>query len=202
MSSASVVSGPAGILISASGDDGEGNEGDDDEEEDEGEEIDSPDKDKVLRSALEATAVAPPSAGAQDWTFRAFDVGPTSMQLLGDYLCQPSTSHNTVIVNGLSGAVEFDAFSESARQLVAILRELTGGERAPCSLLIAGRTTAEWLQWLETPVSISAKTRVAEPSPSRLVDSGVLRNAPALKELLASKPHSIVAQFMEEVENV
>lgn len=180
----STISGPPGVLESSTGEDDENDEDDEEAEDDSA-------KQASVVSVLKAAAVAPPPSGAKDWTFRAFDIGPTSVHLLSETLRE--TEPRLVIVNGLSGAVEFDAFADSTRELVKVLRETTSGgddESSP-PLVIAGRTTAEWLRWVETP----AKPRAGEAPVRRLVDSQTLRSAPVLKDLLACRCHPLIARL-------
>ncbi|RLN87136.1 hypothetical protein BBJ28_00011153 [Nothophytophthora sp. Chile5] len=126
-------------------------------------------------------------------------------------------SERVVIVNGVCGAVEFREFSRATKQLLELLqknRELStlGGT----SVLIAGNSTARWLRRLEAeqfailpkdqlangndtalkehgPTIDKPSTDAAFKRPHKLVDSRVTRNAQALKQLLAAKPHPVLA---------
>ncbi|RLN49056.1 hypothetical protein BBJ28_00011462 [Nothophytophthora sp. Chile5] len=126
-------------------------------------------------------------------------------------------SERVIIVNGVCGAVEFREFSRATKQLLELLqknRELSSA--GGTSVLIAGNSTAHWLRRLEAEqLAILPKDQLAngndtalkEPGPAtdkssadaafkrphKLVDSRVTRNAQALKQLLAAKPHPVLA---------
>lgn len=200
LSTAYTLSGPAAILNAPSSDDAD-EDGDSDEPVD-------------RTAAIMAAAEQPPPTMlvGTEWTLRAFDIGPISTQLLSDFLSSTLVSTvdpsglsppHTVVVSGLSGAVEFDAFADSSRQLVTALRELRRANTdtaAAFELLVAGNTTAEWWQWLEATTKSAAQLESGTSQPivgsaMPLIDARVLRNAAALKQLLSAKPHPILTKL-------
>ncbi|KAG7380685.1 hypothetical protein PHYPSEUDO_006914 [Phytophthora pseudosyringae] len=156
-----------------------------------------------------------------EWTFRALDVGPIAMESLGDLLKQGtgsedhgiatdlSTQSRALIINGVCGAVEFHEFCAATKHLLAILRGYS-----PSQVFIAGSSTASWLRQLEIEqlnnVAAIEEKRDARMNSAanvnssiigltapvrKVIDDRTLRNARVLKQLVAAKPHPILASL-------
>ncbi|KAG4052157.1 hypothetical protein PC123_g12658 [Phytophthora cactorum] len=153
---------------------------------------------------------SPPAKFPYDWTFRALDVGPIAMETLAKILnqdCQEPTSDaltqsRAVLVNGVCGAVEFYEFSAATKQLLRILLDYS-----PHKVFLAGSSTASWVRQLEqlgnmvtgqekSDVGTNSNASVSLSAPAcvrKVVDDRAMRNARVLKQLIAAKPHPILA---------
>ncbi|KAL4172054.1 hypothetical protein KRP22_007228 [Phytophthora ramorum] len=120
------------------------------------------------------------------------------------------TQSRALIVNGVCGAVEFLEFCSGTKRLLAIIRDYNRSE-----VFIAGDSTASWLRQIEleqlnsTPngpeksaekIDLSDNTNVAGghpvlARPRKVVDDRAMRNARVLKQLLAAKPHPVLANL-------
>lgn len=137
-----VLTGNSSILMSkASGDDEEDDEnGDEDEAEHDKKESDPSNNDgvsiglvqvgdaQVENRELDASQLDNPTAFEFEWTFRAFDVGPLSMQILLKSLHQQQEQQqasgrreNRLILHGLFGLVECQEFDRATRKFVSFL---------------------------------------------------------------------------------
>ncbi|KAL3660441.1 hypothetical protein V7S43_014593 [Phytophthora oleae] len=165
---------------------------------------------------IDAEAVhKPPTARFEyEWTFRALDVGPIAMASLASLLRQNAGLKNqedgaanisrALIIHGVCGAVEFREFCVATKQLLQILQGYS-----PSDVFIAGSSTATWLRQLESDqlnnvasgekkdsdansTAVGAETAAL---PRKVVDDRTVRNARVLKQLVAAKPHAILASL-------
>lgn len=138
---------------------------------------------------LDASELDNPTMFEFEWTFRAFDVGPLSMQILFKTLQQQqqhvSQWEKCVILHGLFGVVECQDFDSATREFVSFLAgwssnsplevagELpvlsphldTSSTASQCQLpklLVSGEATLEWVQRFESDTRLKAKLRSPE----------------------------------------
>jgi 3-phosphoglycerate kinase len=162
----------------------------------------------------------PAAKFAFEWTFRALDVGPIAMGSLASLLSQETSrdgleeqglatsASRVLIVNGVCGAVDFFEYCAGTKQLLGILQGFS--QRG---VFIAGTSTAEWLRQLEIEEINNTATRLrtsdanvnSEESantnasslvagrPRKVVDERTMRNARVLKQMIAARPHLVIA---------
>lgn len=137
-----VLTGSSSVLVSkaSDGDEEDDENGDEDEAEHEKKESDPSNNDGVSTGVvqvgdaqaenreLDASQLDNPTAFEFEWTFRAFDVGPLSMQILLKSLHQQQEQQqasgrreNRLILHGLFGLVECQEFDRATRKFVSFL---------------------------------------------------------------------------------
>lgn len=150
-----------------------------------------------------------------EWTFRAFDVGSESMELLLrrlDDLDRSAESsgnsganhpHHQLIVHGLFGAVEFQGFDRATREFVAFLerrQQVTTlqsvqneeNESRPrcCVVVLSGEATLQWIQRFEAAVT-------TPPNCKKLVTNEDRKMAFMVRDVLAAKPNSVMLRLRD-----
>ncbi|KAK1930796.1 MYCBP-associated protein [Phytophthora citrophthora] len=165
----------------------------------------------------EAVHKPSPAKFGYEWTFRGLDVGPIAMTSLASLLRKNTGSKTredggsadasrALIIHGVCGAVEFREFCVGTNQLLRILQDYP-----PSDVFIAGSSTATWLRQLENDqlnnVASGQEKKNSEANSTaidtekavlhrRVVDDRTVRNARVLKQLVAAKPHAILASLV------